>query len=102
MSDELGLVALVERGVDPDRIALLAARPEVFPEPPGVMRDQAVCRGENGCGRAVVLLEPAQQRRAVVAAKLMQVLDPCPAPAIDRLVVVADDERITFGSDEES
>src|SRR5690348_8645473 len=50
VSDELGLVPLVESGVEADRIALRAARPQILAEPAGVVGNESVRGGENGPG----------------------------------------------------
>jgi hypothetical protein len=42
LHDEVGLVALVERGIELDRLAFLATGPEVLAETPAVVRDQRV------------------------------------------------------------
>src|SRR5690606_37775422 len=55
---EVRFVALVERGVELDRLAALPARPEILPEPSAVVADERVCGIENVAGRSVVLLEP--------------------------------------------
>src|SRR3984893_4143060 len=74
MRDELGLVALVEGGVEADRLAARAAGPQFLAEAAGVVGDQAVGGFENGRGGAVVLLEPEKLRLRVIAAELLQVL----------------------------
>ena len=98
---ELGLVALVERGVEADRLARAAARPQVLAEAPRVVGDQGVGGLQDVAGRAVVLLEAHQLGVREVLAEGAQVLDPRTAPAVDRLVVVADRERRALGAHEE-
>ena len=90
---EVGFVALVEGGVEADRLALARRW------------STASCRGGRCCwrsarwrprgcaGGAVVLLQPEELRLREIAAELLQVLDPRAAPAVDRLIVVADHER---------
>jgi hypothetical protein len=80
LHDELRFVALVERGIEPDRLALVAAGPEVLAEAAAVVRDQRVRGVQDVAGRAVVLLEAAQLRRES-RAELLQVLDARAAPA---------------------
>src|SRR3569833_4087980 len=101
VTDELGLVSLVEGGVEADRIALRAARPQILPEPAGVMGNESVRRRQNGSGGAIVLLQAAQHGVAVVPAELVEVFDSRSAPAIDRLLVVTDREGIPFGTDQQ-
>ncbi len=62
LDDEVRFVALVERGVQLDRLALGAAGPEVLAEAAGVVRDQRVGGIEDRRGRAIVLLEADQLR----------------------------------------
>ena len=97
LDHELGLVAFVERGVEADRLALGAVGPEVLAEAAGVVSDQRVGRRQDVAGGAVVLLQ-AEQLPGKVPAELLQVLDPRAAPAVDRLVVVADHERRAVGA----
>src|ERR1700741_645409 len=95
MRDELGLVALVEGGVEPDRLTARAARPQVLAEARGVVGNQTVGGREDIGGGAVVLLEAEQLCLAVVAAELLQVLGTCASEPVKRLVVIAHDERMT-------
>ena len=55
--DEIRLVALVERGVQLDPLAVLAAGPQILAEAAGVVRDERVGGFEDRAGRAVILLE---------------------------------------------
>ena len=71
------------------RLACHALGPELFAEAAGVIGDEAIGRVENVFSRAVVLLEFDQLRTREIAAELLNILDLCPAPAIDRLIVVA-------------
>ena len=90
--DELGFVALVVGAVEADRRAALAAGPELLADAPAVVGDDRVGGGQDVAGRAVVLLETEELHAREIPAELLQVLDPRTAPAIDGLVVVADDE----------
>ncbi len=56
------------------------------------MVDDAVGRFQDGAGRAIVLLQ-ADDLGLEVTAEVSHVFDPRAAPAVDRLVVVADDEQ---------
>ena len=91
LEHEVGLVALIEGGVDADRFAALGRSPQFLAHAIGVLRDDRVGGAEDHCRRTVVLLEPVDGRRKI-AAEMLHVLDPCAAPAIDGLVVVADHE----------
>ena len=101
LQHELRLVALVEGGIQPDRFALAAARPQVFAESTAVMGDECVGRLENGAGRAVVLLQSHQLGLREIAAERLQIFDASTAPAVDRLIVVADGERRTIRAHEQ-
>ena len=94
VDDELGLVALVVGAVTAGcGVPAPSLVHSFLPMRPLLLRDDRVGRGEDVAGRAVVLLEPEQLHAVEVLAVLLQVLDPRAAPAVDRLVVVADDER---------
>src|SRR5271170_2443329 len=94
MGHELSFVALVEGGVEPDRLTALALGPELLAEAARVVADQAVGGLQNGARRAVVLLEAKQRRLRVVAHELLQVRHACTTKPVDGLVVVADYERV--------
>ena len=68
--------------------------PELLVGPLGVPRDDGVGRVEDQLGRAVVLLELDDRRVRVVALEVEDVPDVGAAPAVDRLVVVADDGEV--------
>src|SRR5256885_167491 len=76
------------------RFAARAAGPECLAQAAGVVGDEPVGRFQDGAGGAVVLLEAEQLRRRVVAAELLQVLDPCTTEAVYGLIVVRDHERM--------
>ena len=101
VDDEIGLVAFVEGRVEADALAVLAAGPQRLAEPAGIVRDQRIRGLEYRAGRAVVLFQFVERRRGKVALELVQVLDPRAAPAVDRLIVVADRERQTGGAGEQ-
>ena len=60
------------------------------------MRDDAGGGGEDLRGRAVVLLEPDDQRAGEIGLEAQDVADLGAAPAVDRLVVVADAAQIAM------
>ena len=84
------LVVLVEGGVQADRLAVAAVGPQLLAEAPVVVGDQRVGGLEDAGGGAVVLLQADQLGIGEVATELLDVLDLGAAPAVDRLVVVAD------------
>src|SRR5580704_7705940 len=94
VGDELRLVALVEGGVELDRLTTRAAGPELLAEAVGVVRDQAVGGLENGAGRAVVLLELEEQRSRVIAAEVLQILRARTSERVHRLIVITHYERV--------
>ena len=91
--DEIGLVALVERRIELDALSILAAGPQCLAEPAGIVGDQRIRRLQYGARGTIVLLELVKHRLRKIAAKMLQVLHPRAAPAIDGLIVVADHER---------
>ena len=99
--DEVRLVALVERGVQLDALAVLTAGPQRLAEPAGVVGDERVGRFQYRAGGAVVLLQLVEHRLRIIAAKLMQILDSRAAPTIDGLIVVADGEGKARGAREQ-
>jgi hypothetical protein len=101
LHDEVRLVALVEGGVEVNLFALRAARPKILAEPARIVRDERVGRFEDRAGGAVVLLQAIQIGLRKVTAEMLQVLNLCAAPAINRLIVIADGERITLRAHQE-
>ena len=59
-------------------------------EPAFVVRDQMRGGGEDMAGRAVIALQPDHDRAGKIVLEAQDVVDLGAAPAIDRLVVVAD------------
>ncbi len=58
------------------------------------MRDDPGGGGEDLRGRAVILLEPDDQRAREIALEFQDVADLGAAPAVDRLIIVADAAQI--------
>ena len=56
----------------------------------GLLRDQRVGRAQDAHRRAIVLLELDHLQRRIVARQLREIVERRAAPAVDRLVVVAD------------
>lgn len=84
------LVVLVERGVQAQRLAVLAVGPQLLAQASLVVGDQGVGGLEDRRGGTVVLLQADHLGVGEVVAELLDVLDPCATPAVDRLVVVTD------------
>src|ERR1700754_3156543 len=101
VAHKLRLVALIEGGIQSDRVATLPDRAEVLAQPPRVVRDQAVRGRQDGPGGTVVLLQSAEPRGWEVPAILMQVFDTRATPAINRLVIVTDGEGVALAAHEQ-
>src|SRR5262249_57063648 len=71
-------------------LARLVLGAQRLAEPALVVRDQVRGGGEDVSGRAVVALEPDDPRAGEVVLEAQDVVDLGAAPAVDRLVVVAD------------
>ena len=94
LDDEVRLVALVEGGVEADGLALARRWSTAFlPRRPALFAISAFAAARIDAGRAIVLLEPARASPAASPGGTAAGSRPRAAPAIDRLVVVADDER---------
>jgi hypothetical protein len=81
---------VVGGGRDADRVAVAQLAPELLVEQLAVVRDERVRRAQDAHGRAIVLLELHDLEVREVARQGGQVVERRAAPAIDRLVVVAD------------
>src|SRR5690606_23846260 len=90
VGDDARLLLAVPEAAQRDLLAAVAGRPQRFAEPAAIARDQARRRAQDVAGRAVVLLEPNNARAGEVLLELEDVADLGAAPAVDRLVVVAD------------
>src|SRR4029077_6927353 len=77
-----------------DLVAGFGAGPQRLAEPAAIMRDDPSGGGEDLRGRAVVLLESDDQRAGEIALEFEDVADLGAAPAVDRLVVIADAAQI--------
>ncbi len=98
IDDVARLVLLVVRGVDLDRRAGRPGGPQLLAEPVVVVGDHRVGGAENRRGGTVVLFEPDRRGIGEVAQEVLHVLDARAAPAVDRLIVVADDEHLGTGA----
>ena len=93
---ERRLVALIQRVVQRDALALARLGPQRLLLAPAVVGDDLVGRVEDVAGGAVVLLELDDLRLGEVLLKVEDVPDVRAAPAVDRLVVVADDAEVVL------
>jgi|GEM_PF-1450627 len=94
LGDEARLVLLVEGGIDLDGLAVRAVGPQVLAQALLVVRDDRVGGLENGGGGTIVLLQPHHMGLREIALEMADVLHLRPAPAVDRLVVVAHREDV--------
>src|SRR6516165_11068857 len=62
------------------------------------MRDQIGCGGEDMAGGAVIALEPDHLGAGKIVLEAQNVVDLGAAPAVDRLVVIADAADVLEGS----
>ena len=85
----------VPKTTDDDLFALIALRPKGFAEPSAVVRDHARGGAEDARGRAIILLEPNDCRAGKIAFEPQDVADLGTAPAVDRLIVVADAAQVS-------
>ena len=92
--DPLGLLFLVVGLEALDRAAAGELRPELLVGPLRVARHDRVGRVEDQLRRAVVALELDDRRVGVVPLEVEDVPDVGATPAVDRLVVVADDREV--------
>ena len=92
--DGLGLVMLVVRLDDRDRIAARPLGPELLLLARGVVAHDVVGRVEDPLGGPVVLLQLHDRRVRVVPLEVEDVADVRAAPREDRLVVVADHAEV--------
>lgn len=91
---EARFVHLVEGGVERNRLALGPFGPQLLAKALGVVGDDAVGSLEDVGGGAVVLLEADGLGPLIVGQEALDVLDLGAAPAVDGLVIVADDHHL--------
>ena len=71
-----------------------AGRLEIFSETPAVVRDDARGGVENFLRRAVILFQANDARAGIILVKAENVADIGAAPAVDGLILVADDAQV--------
>ena len=94
--DIAGFLFRVPHALHLDLLAGLAFRPQRFAEAALVGGDEAQRRGQDRRRRAVIAFEADHLGPRKVALEAQDVLDLRPAPAIDRLIVVAHDADIAL------
>src|SRR6185503_3008225 len=90
LTDRAGLFLRVPRTGDRHLLARLVLGAQRLAEPALVVRDQMRGGAQDMAGRAVIALEPDHLGARKVLLEAQDVVDLGAAPAIDRLVVVAD------------
>ena len=88
--DEVGLVALGHPGEIGDELARGVFGPQALVLALAIVADHGVGGGQDGLGRAIVLLELEDAGLGKVALEVEDVADVGAAPSVDRLVLVAD------------
>ena len=100
LADRARLFLGVPGAGDGDLLAGDVLGAERLAEPALVVRDQVAGRGENVSGRAVVPLQPDHLGAGEVVLEAQDVVDLRAAPAVDRLVVVADAADVLWAARE--
>ncbi len=88
-------IQFVESAVQRYRFAVNAVSPQLFTQTPVVVFNQSVRRAKDVAGRAVILLQTNGLRAGEIIEEALDVLYLGPAPAVDRLVIVADNHHLT-------
>src|SRR5205085_10961460 len=94
LEQEVRLVALVEGGDERNLFASFARRAESLALSTDVLRNRGVGDVQNVGRRSIIVLEPHQFRAREFLLEVEDVPDVGTAPAVDRLVVVADDDYV--------
>src|SRR5207302_9895079 len=90
LADGAGFLFRIPGAGDGDLLAVDILGAQRLAEPAFVVRDQMRGGGEDVAGRAVIALEPNDFGAGKVVLEAQDVVDLGAAPAVDRLVVVAD------------
>ena len=88
-------IQIIKGTVQGDRFAVLAVRPEVFPQPVAVMGDQGVRRFQDIIGGTVVLFETDGGRAGEIFQETLDIFHLRAAPAVDRLIIITDNHHFT-------
>ena len=98
LADAAGFLFRIPGAGDGDLLAVDVLGAQRLAEPAFIVRDQMRGGGEDVAGRAVVALEADDLGAGKVVLEAQDVVDLRAAPAIDRLVVVADAADVFEGS----
>ena len=93
--DVVSLVALGHRGEVGDLLATLVLGPQRFLLALAIVPNHGARGGEDGFGRAVILLELEDLRVGKIVFEIEDVADVGAAPFVDRLILVADHADIS-------
>lgn len=95
---EARFVEFVEGAVEGNRLAFAAFGPQIFAHAPVVVGDQGVGRFQDVAGGTVVLLQADGFRAGEILQEALDVFHLRAAPAVDRLVIVADDHHVAVAA----
>ena len=98
VSNEVGLVALIERLDERDRLPRRSRGAQRLAAPLGVLGDHRVGERENVRRGAVVLFEAYDARTGKGAFEVEDVADIGAAPPVDGLIVVTDDHHVAIAT----
>ena len=93
-ADSARLLGPVPYPDDADLLAVTSVGPQGLPEPAGIASDEFVGGGQDVSSRPVVLLQADDLRAREILLEAEDVGDLGSAPAVDRLIVVADTAEI--------
>ena len=96
LAERARLLLGIPGGGDDHLVARLAFRAQRFAEPAFIVGDQVRGGAEDVAGRAVIAFEPDHLGAGEVVLEAQDVVDLRAAPAIDRLVVVADAADVSW------
>lgn len=100
IGDEIGLLFIPGHGDDADVVAISAGGAEDFFSAALVVLDEGVCGVKDGLGGSVVFLEAYDFWVGEEALEFEDVSDLRAAPAVDGLIVIADDADVVGRADE--
>ena len=95
LADPTGFLLGIPHGPHDNFFALARFGPQGLAEAAAVLRDHAARRPQNVRCRAVVLFEPGDRGARKILLEAQDVADLGAAPAVDRLIVIADTAQIS-------
>ena len=88
------LIHFIERGIQFDQRAVAVVGPQFLAQAFRIVRDHRIGGSQDVAGRAVILFQPNGARAGIIVKELLHVADLRAAPAVNRLVVIADHEHL--------